>query len=74
MKGRPTQKTTHPNKSGLRKQFQDSLYKLSPFFPLKQAENRQKSLWVGGFWGGSIESSLETLDRKQSREPSINPS
>ena len=28
----------------MRKQFRDSLYKLSPLYPLEQAEKRQKSL------------------------------
>ena len=60
---------THPKKppTQIKTQFaqtiRDSLYKLSPLYPLKQAEKSQKSLrklfvqtafiWVGGFLGGS---------------------
>ena len=67
MKGRPTQKTTHSNKNSLQKQCTQTIsgqfLQIVPLFPLKYAENRQKSLrklfvqtvfiWVGGFLGGS---------------------
>ena len=75
MKGRPTQKNTHPNKNSLHKQFGQTIsgqfVQTVPIFPLKQAENREKSLpklfvqtvfiWVGVFLGGSPSLESEAL-------------